>query len=89
MFLDPIRIRARIYGLLSDSRVGLHNLADTDFRLEMGQMAISLLQTFDGFPLLKFEWIHLQITVSMLPILCSTVSILLMVYSLHSFVTAV
>ena len=35
---------------------GLHKLVDTDFGLEMGQMAISLLRTFDGFPLTKVEW---------------------------------
>ena len=40
--------------------VGLHKLVDTDFIFEMGQMAISLLRTFDGFPLTKFEWIHLH-----------------------------
>ena len=65
--------------------MGLRKLVDTDFsvsRLEMGRVAISLLQMFDGFPLMRFEWIHLHTTVSVLPILCSTVSILPMVYSL-------
>ena len=78
-----------MYRLLSEKRVGLHKLVDTDFRLEMGRMAISLLQTFDGFPLTDFEWIHLRTAVRMLRILCSTVSILLMVYSLQSFAKAV
>ena len=58
---------------------GLTQLIDTDFRLEMGRMVTS------------HEWIHLHTTVSMLSILCNTctVSILPMVYSLHSLAKAV
>ena len=45
------------------------------YALEMGQMVISLLRTFDGFPRTNFEWICLHSAAAMLPIPFSTVSI--------------
>ena len=74
-FLGTSYIRGLWYVYTDSHRTNVWTYTNsyTDFGLEMGQMAISLLRTFDGFPLTKFEWIDLHTSVFMLPFPCSTV----------------